>query len=191
MRGDEMRMNRRYPASQRGFTLAELLIVIAMVGVMSALAVVGYRKYVNSARSSEAKSMIQGIRAAEEAYKSEMLLYLGCSTQLDSYYPGPPVADVKRAWNQPGHADYACWRQLNVQADAPVRFGYSVVAGSPGNTPPAVGVGFAKPPVWPAQMADNPWYVVHAAADLQPGGLKALFISSSMSGEIYSENDDQ
>src|SRR3712207_8148103 len=45
--------------------------VVAMVGVMAALAMVGYRKYLHSAQASEAKAMIQGIRGAEEAYKAE------------------------------------------------------------------------------------------------------------------------
>ncbi len=185
-----MRLSRRHPKSQQGFTLAELLIVVAMVGVMAALAIVGYRKYINAAHSSEAKAMIQGIRAAEEAYKSEMLLYLSCSTSLTDYYPNPTPNNSRWAWVQPSHPQYDCWRQLNVQSDGPVRFGYSVVAGKPGEAPPGA-VGFAQPPTWPANMSDNPWYIIQAQNQRTPTGPKALFISSSLSGEIYSENEDE
>jgi type IV pilus assembly protein PilA len=182
---------------QRGFTLAELMIVVAMIGVMAALAIVGYRKYLNAAQASEAKSMIQGIRAGEESYKSEMLVYLNVSGTLNNYYPNNPTVtqdDKKWSWTQSGDARYTNpvngWQLLNVAADGPVRFGYAVVAGVGPTAPPAP-IGFANPPVWPAIGAGIPWYVVQAVNQRSPASKLVLFISSSLSGEIYGENDDQ
>jgi type IV pilus assembly protein PilA len=193
-------LSQRRPAFrswQRGFTLAELMIVVAMIGVMAALAIVGYRKYLNAAQASEAKAMIQGIRAGQESYKSEMLVYLNVSTSLTDYYPNNPTVtqdDKKWLWTQSGDARYTDplrgWRLLNVAADAPVRFGYAVVAGVGPTAPPAP-VGYASPPVWPVISPGVPWYVVQAANQRSPGAKVVLFISSSLSGEIYGENDDQ
>jgi type IV pilus assembly protein PilA len=182
---------------QRGYTLAELMIVVAMIGVMASLAIVGYRKYLNAAQAGEAKAMIQGIRAGEESYKSEMLVYLNVSGTLTNYYPHDPTAsknDEKWAWVQPGDSRYFSatqgWQLLNVSADGPVRFGYAVVAGVGPTAPPAP-VGFAKPPIWPTINAGIPWYVVQAANQRRATSSVVLFISSSLSGEIYGENDDQ
>ena len=41
--------------SQRGFTLVELMIVVVIVGVLSVLAITGYRKYSYASRNSEAE----------------------------------------------------------------------------------------------------------------------------------------
>lgn len=173
------------------------MIVVAMIGVMAALAIVGYRKYLNSAQASEAKSMIQGIRAGEESYKSEMLVYLNVSGTLNNYYPSNPTAnqdDKKWSWTQSGDARYTNavngWQLLNVVADGPVRFGYAVVAGVGPAAPPAP-VGFTSPPVWPPINPGIPWYVVQAANQRSPNAKVVLFISSSLSGEIYGENEGE
>ena len=181
---------------QRGYTLAELMIVVAIIGVMASLAIVGYRKYLNAAQAGEAKAMIQGIRAGEEAYKSEMLVYLNVSGTLTSYFPHDPTAtknDERWSWVQSGDVRYTDpvngWQLLNVASDGPVRFGYAVVAGVGPTAPPAL-VGYTSPPIWPAINPGIPWYVVQAANQRTSAGKVVLFVSSSLSGEIYGENDD-
>jgi prepilin-type N-terminal cleavage/methylation domain-containing protein len=55
---------KRHP---RGFTLIEMMIVVVIVGVLAMLAVVGFRKLVQSSHVSEATNMVQNIRVAQEA----------------------------------------------------------------------------------------------------------------------------
>jgi type IV pilus assembly protein PilA len=178
--------------AQRGFTLVELLVVITMVGILAALAMVGYRKYMASAQASEASSMIQGIRGGQEAYRAETLVYLQCSTALTDYYPKAPD-DKKRSWaGLDSNTTWQCWRKLGVLADSPVRFGYAVMAGMAGDTVPSP-AGYASPPApWPpALFSREPWYVVQAAGDRDADGIQALFFAGSHTGEIYSENDTE
>ncbi len=179
----------RVGRTTRGFTLVELLIVVAIIGVMASLAVYGYRKYVASAGASEARAMIQGIRAAEEAVRAETLAYSSCSALTDArIYPhAAKPTGAKASWLNPAHADYACWRRLNVQADAPVRFGFHVVAGLPGTAMPVL-TGYASAPVFQANPTD-PWYVVQAVGDRDNNSIRALMVSSSLSGEIYAERE--
>ncbi len=65
----------------RGFTLVELMIVVAIVGILATLAVVGYRKLIQSSHVSEATGMVQNIRVAQEGYHSETQQYAQCRRQ--------------------------------------------------------------------------------------------------------------
>ena len=49
---------------QKGFTLIELMIVIAIIGILAAIAIPAYQNYVIRAQISEGPSLIGGIEAA-------------------------------------------------------------------------------------------------------------------------------
>jgi type IV pilus assembly protein PilA len=170
---------------RRGFTMVELLAVVAMIGILASVAIVGYQKYYRASFIGEAKDIVGAIRTAEALYKSETLGYLNCSQgSLTNWYPAAPDGKPRHFQN-PGHANYTCWRQLNVVTDAPTRFGYSVVAGAPGAAPPALNTG--QKPVWPATT--EPWFIVQAAGDQDKNGVFSYVLSSSFSGELYVENE--
>jgi type IV pilus assembly protein PilA len=65
-------MNTPVRTSRRAFTLVELMIVVAIIGVLAALAIYGVRKYLASAKTSEAKNTVGAItRGAAAAYERE------------------------------------------------------------------------------------------------------------------------
>jgi type IV pilus assembly protein PilA len=56
----------------RGFTLVELMIVVAIVGILAALAIYGVRKYMANAKSAEARNSLgQLTKDAASAYDRE------------------------------------------------------------------------------------------------------------------------
>jgi type IV pilus assembly protein PilA len=173
----------------RGFTLIELLITVAIVGVLSALGLVGYRRYISSAQSNEARSIIGAIRGGQEAYKAEFLVYLNPSTSLDDYYPNKTPNDTRMNWNQPGDSRYTDpvrgWALLNCSAGEVVRFGYAAVS-SVGGTPPAP-TKLTTAPTMPTLAAGIPWYVIQAINDHNANGIYAVFASNSISSEIISQ----
>jgi type IV pilus assembly protein PilA len=62
---------------QKGFTLVELMIVVAVIGILSALAIPNYLKMVGRARQSEAKMNLGAIYSAQIAYYAEASTFSG------------------------------------------------------------------------------------------------------------------
>jgi prepilin-type N-terminal cleavage/methylation domain-containing protein len=76
------------PKSKRseGFTLVELMLVVAIVGVLSSIGMAQYQHFVAKARQSEAKIGLAAIYASESAFFAENSTYTACLRQI-GYVP--------------------------------------------------------------------------------------------------------
>jgi len=72
--------------TQQGFTLIELMIVVAIIGILAAIAIPAYQDYTARAQATEALSATAGIRADIGLYLSEVgqLPQAGDSDALDA-----------------------------------------------------------------------------------------------------------
>ena len=59
-----------------GFTLIELMIVVAIIGILAAIAIPNFLRFQLKAKSSEAKTNLAAIRTAEESYFAEYGVYI-------------------------------------------------------------------------------------------------------------------
>lgn len=57
--------------NQKGFSLIELMIVVAIIGILSAIAVPNYMAFQRKARQSEARSTLGAIAQAETVYSQD------------------------------------------------------------------------------------------------------------------------
>ena len=61
--------------NQKGFTLIELMIVVAIIGILAAIAIPNFLRYQAKSRQSEARINLAGVFVAETSYFGEMARY--------------------------------------------------------------------------------------------------------------------
>jgi type IV pilus assembly protein PilA len=75
---------RKLHTRKGGFTLIELMIVVAIIGILAAIAIPNFVRFQLKARTAESKGNLAAIRTAEEAYSSEFGTYVEASASPTS-----------------------------------------------------------------------------------------------------------
>lgn len=65
--------------NQKGFSLVELMVVVAIIGILATIGIPQYQKFMAKARQAEAKTHLNGIFQGEASFFTE---YNGYSTNL-------------------------------------------------------------------------------------------------------------
>lgn len=181
----------------RGFTLVELLTVVAITGVLATIGTMMVRQHFKEAKTTEASALIQAIRSAQESRRAESGSYQNCSTGTGApWFPATPDGTY-RSLQWPTHADWERWQQLNISRPEGTQFGFLVHAGTPANVATSDNTQAKLPtpvtasqPTWPTTLSD-PWYVIQAAGDRDSDNEFSFLLSASFNGELYVENDGE
>lgn len=192
----------------KGFSLIELMIAVAIIGILAAIAVPQYSKYVKQSRTSEAVQNLSSIAMYQETYFSENDNYITCAAN-PSQVPTPQDTAGRLQFD----ADLGNWAQLGrVLADnTPVYFQYEIRAGqytSGGSASTIAGV-LVAPDTGVAPggghcqgisslsadslsvptTAGSNWFYATAVGDQDGDGTCSLFIGVVDRPDIVKEND--
>ena len=140
---------------RRGFTLLELMVAVAIIGILASTAITSFLRYQWRSKRSEAYANLESIRKVEISYQSEFGSYV-------SAVPSPAVAvpsEMKQNWPPRGYFDAVPgggFEQVGWAPEGPTFFDYEVVA------MPDVGAG--------------PYFTARAFGDVDGDGFLSVFM---------------
>ncbi|MEW6264425.1 MAG: prepilin-type N-terminal cleavage/methylation domain-containing protein [Thermodesulfobacteriota bacterium] len=75
----------RMRRGQKGFTLIELMIVVAIIGILAAIAIPQFASYRKRAQDSAAKSSLKNLATAQENYYAQNNTYTATRANLTGW----------------------------------------------------------------------------------------------------------
>ena len=106
--------------AKNGFSLVELMIVVAIIGILAAIAIPNFITMQLKAKRGELPGNVDGIKTAELAYSAAFDGYVSTAVQPRA---GSALDKTAVAWL----TTYTDWNTLNWKPDGTIRGNYIVV----------------------------------------------------------------
>jgi prepilin-type N-terminal cleavage/methylation domain-containing protein len=117
-----------------GFTLVELMIVVVILGILAAVAIPAFTRYVKRSKTSEANQNLQAIFQGETAYYNRSSEIAGATATSFVQCAAEPSGGVPVGARVLGNWQNSNWSEIGFASDKAVYYRYSVTTGGSGGT---------------------------------------------------------
>lgn len=170
---------------QRGITLIELMVVLAVVGILVGIAVFMFTKQTAEAKAKEVHAVFAEIRLKQEAIYVENSAFLPVGDTDVEYFPYDTPEGYEQDFPAPGTTVRDQWDALKVRTDkGTLLCVYNTQVGSAGT-----GTGPSDSEVGDIDtiIGTNPaedWYYIKAKCDLDGDGTYSTYYTTSNRDKI-------
>jgi type IV pilus assembly protein PilA len=114
-------MIKRIRTNEKGFTLIELMIVVAIIGILAAIAIPNFLQYQLKSKTTEAKTNLGAIKTSQMAFKAEWDGFIPCGLTLAA------PSDVKQPFV--ANTTDVGFETIGFEASGNVYYSYEVAVG--------------------------------------------------------------
>jgi len=161
---------------QEGFTLIELMIVVAIIGILAAIAIPNFIQYQMRSRTSEAKTNLSAVKTAELAFMAENRCFLTSTEVVPAAVPnngamvawnGLPATNTQKCFDNAGLpiTNQGVFNDIGFVPAGQVRYQYSLGATAIATAANAVVKGTC-PAIGGANTAPALGFIARATGDL-------------------------
>ncbi len=144
--------------SQKGFSLVELMVVVAIIGVLASIAIPQVNKFIAKSRQSEAKTNLSSYYTAQKSFQAEYAVYDGRFGAIGytpegqmRYNVGLAAVGYTATLAANGFGSTVTFAQTNTAAYCPASGGACTIVNGVGNTAPGAVAGALTAATFTAQ----------------------------------------
>lgn len=173
----------RTHAAVRGFTLIELMVTVAVIGVLAAIAYQNFSGVARKTRGSEVNAVFAELRQRQEEYHLANGVYLSTGSTENDLFPATPSRTAQNVGTLP-----ASWISLKVRlANAKLHCGYVVMAGAAGS---GAGIGAKATEFGMPATPTTDWYYLLARCNLAgSSAVDSFYFSWSGDTAVKKQNE--